>query len=169
MNKKHTVLAIFLFITVLPAAGHAAMYRYTDKNGNVNFTDCYECIPKEYQNQIKQIQESPSQSPQQSIGETKEGVPAPEQEDKLKSKKEAEDRQTAREKEIREQKRKVRQEKQDRIEELRKQIEAKRQEISSLRTTWMVYDRIRFTQLNQEIAGLQSQIESIQSELDSDQ
>ena len=52
-------------------------------------------------------------------------------------------------------------EKEKQIEDLQEQITAKRQEQRSLRTRWMVYDRIRLNQLNQDIAGLEKQIEDI--------
>ena len=147
------------------------MYKYTDKKGSVNFTDCYECIPKEYRDQIKKLPETPSQNLPESKGVEKEGGPAPGQEGKIKESPKPDSAespaQADREKEARGQMRKERQAKQERIEELRKEIEAKRQELGSLRTTWMVYDRIRFNQINQEITALQNEIQSIQNELDS--
>ena len=79
-------------------------------------------------------------------------------------KKEAEEK-ALQEKAAREEKLKEEKEIQDRIADLQQQIRAKQEEQGKLRTTWMVYDRIRLNQLNAEIAGLVQQINSLQQQL----
>jgi len=146
----------------------AAFYRYTDKNGVVHFTDRLESIPPEYRNRIKEYKEikQPEAPPPQEKGATKEPGAA-ERERQLREaeqkKKEAEAK-AGQEKAAQEAKQKAQAEKQKQIAALQEQLAAKRKEAESLRTNWMVYDRIRVTQLNQEIASLEKQIEAIQKE-----
>jgi chromosome segregation ATPase len=179
MDKMKNVLNLFgacllllCFNLFWPTSVKADFYKYVDKNGTVHFTDRYESIPKEYRNQIKTIQERPSpQAPAQPSveKEKKEDEGAAKEKTGLskaaeEKKREAEAR-AAQEREEREKKLKARQDKEKQIDDLRKQIEAKEQEIKSLRTTWMVYDRANLYRLNQEIAALKKEVQSIQDEL----
>ena len=66
---------------------------------------------------------------------------------------------------LQEEKLRIRQEKEKQIEELQEQITARQKEQRSLRTNWMVYDKIKLNQLNQEIEGLEKQIAALQKEL----
>ena len=54
---------------------------------------------------------------------------------------------------------------QKRIANLQDQIRAKQAEQRNLRTTWMVYDRAKLNQLNEDIANLEKEIESLRSEM----
>jgi chromosome segregation ATPase len=162
--KILTILLVFFFIGTLSslrlADAQGTIYKYLDKNGNVHFTDNAESIPEQYRDQIKILKEPKSP-------ETK---PAPAEEGSRKitnaeERKKEEEARALREKEAREEKQKASKEIENRIVELQDQIRAKQQEQASLRTTWMVYDRIRLNQLNEEIASLQKQIESLQQEL----
>jgi len=171
------LLTSFFFLSLLcmPATDvDAQMYKYTDKRGTIHFTDRYESIPEEYRNQVKVIREEPRPtSPKKNLG-GKEigregGIPGRAPSEKMIEEKKAEDEakkaQEAQERAAREAKLKARLEKQKKIAELQDQIRAKVDEQKSLRTTWMVYDRTRLIQLNQEIAALEKEIESIQKEL----
>ena len=162
--KILTILLALLFIGTLAslrlADAQGTIYKYIDKNGNVYFTDNAESIPEQYRNQIKILNEPKSP-------ETKTS-PAEEQPRKItdaEEKKKEEEARALREKAAQEEKQKASKEIENRIAELQDQIRAKQQEQGSLRTTWMVYDRIRLNQLNDEIASLQRQIESLQQEL----
>jgi chromosome segregation ATPase len=160
-----SLLALFglLAFPWAPSA-EAAFYRYTDKNGVVHFTDRLESIPSEYRNQIKEYRDmkQPEAPPPQEKGAAKDPGAA-DQERQLREaeqkKKEAED------KSAQEAKQKAREEKQKQIAALQEQIAAKQKEAGSLRTNWMVYDRIKVNQLNEEIASLEKQIEALQKEL----
>jgi len=159
-------LFILLSLAVLAWAAlvEAAFYKYTDKNGVVHFTDRLESIPSEYRNQIKEYKEikQPEAPPAPEKGEGKAPVDA-ERERQLREaeqkKKEAE-AQAALEEKLR-----IRQEKEKQIAELQEQITAKQKEQRSLRTNWMVYDRIKLTQLNEEIADLEKKVEEIKKEI----
>ena len=162
--KILTILLALLFIAPLTslrlADAQSTIYKYIDKNGNVHFTDNAESIPEQYRNQIKILKEPKSP-------ETK---PAPAEEEPRKigdveERKKEEEGRALREKAAREEKQQASKEIENRITELQDQIRAKQQEQGSLRTTWMVYDRSRLNQLNEEIASLQKQIESLQQEL----
>jgi chromosome segregation ATPase len=164
--KILTILLALLFIGTLSslrlADAQSTIYKYIDKNGNVHFTDNAESIPEQYRNQIKILNEPKNP-------ETK---PAPAEEEPRKirdaeERKKEEEGRALREKAAREreEKQKASKDLEDRITELQDQIRAKQQEQGSLRTTWMVYDRTRLNQLNEEIASLQKQIESLQQEL----
>ncbi len=164
--KILTILLALLFIGTLAslrlADAQGTIYKYIDKNGNVHFTDNAESIPEQYRNQIKILNEPKSP-------ETKTS-PAEEEPRKIRDaeeKKKEEEARALREKAAREreEKQKASKEIENRIAELQDQIRAKQQEQGSLRTTWMVYDRTRLNQLNDEIASLQKQIESLQQEL----
>jgi len=158
---------ILLFLWPIYAEG--AMYKYIDKNGTVNFTDCYECIPKEYRNKVRRLREEPKpQTPAEPLVEegkrtAEESVPK----EQTRQSREAEER-AAREKAEQEKKLQARQEKEKRIEELTHQIAAKEEEISNLRTTWMVYDRTNYFRLTGEIEELKKEIQSIQDSLATD-
>jgi chemotaxis protein histidine kinase CheA len=152
-----------------PSWVEAAFYRYTDRNGVVHFTDRFESIPPEYRNQIKEYKEikQPETSPAPEKAEKKDPEAA-ERERQLREaeekKKEAEDK-AAQEKAAQEEKLRIRQEKEKRIADLQEQVTVRQKEQRSLRTNWMVYDRIRLAQLNQEIADLEKQITALQKEL----
>ena len=138
----------------------AAFYKYVDKNGNIHFTDRLESVPKEYRNQFKEYKEEENPKP---TFPKKEGVTR-EQGRQLK---ESDEKRSAEAKELqeksaREEKLKERQEIQNRIADVQGQIRAKQEEQRSLRTAWMVHDKIRLNQLNQEIAGLEQEIQSLQ-------
>jgi hypothetical protein len=72
------------------------------------------------------------------------------------------------EKAAQEEKLKAREAKEKRIAEMQAQIRAKQQEQRNLRTTWMVYDRAKLNQLNQDIANLEKEIESLRREMAED-
>jgi hypothetical protein len=150
-------------------AAEAAFYKYVDKKGNVHFTDRFESIPEEYRNQIKEYKEmkQPEAPPPQEKGESKDPSAA-ERERQLQEadqkRKEAEAK-AAQERAAQEEKFKIHQAKEKQIAELQEQITARQKEQRSLRTNWMVYDRIKLTQLNQEIAALEKQIEAIKKEM----
>jgi chromosome segregation ATPase len=175
MIFRSLIIALFLALfglLVFPWApsAEAAFYKYTDKNGVVHFTDRLESIPSEYRNQIKEYKEiikEPEAPPPQEKGATKDPGDT-ERERHLREteqkKKEAEAK-ASQEKAAKEAKQKARQEIQEQISDLNEQIAAKNKEAASLRTNWMVYDRIRVTQLNEEVASLQKQIEALQKEL----
>jgi hypothetical protein len=161
------------FVLLWPFCVEGATYKYIDKNGTVNFTDCYECIPKEYRNQIQRLREEPApQTPAESLVEegkrATEGSAPKEQASQSKEaqqeEREVEER-AAREKAEQERKLLARQEKEKRITELTQQIAAKEEEIKSLRTNWMVYDRTNLYRLSQEIEVLKKEVQSIQDTL----
>ena len=168
MNQVPRFLIIFSLLALFgmlafpwePSA-EAAFYRYTDKNGVVHFTDRLESIPSEYRNQIKEYKEmkQPEAPPPQEKGTSKDPGAA-NQERQLREaeqkKKEAEA------KAAQEAMQKAQAEKQKQISALQEQIAAKHKEAGSLRTNWMVYDRIKVNQLNEEIAALEKQIEALQ-------
>lgn len=165
--------AISLGITIIlswPFLCAAATYRYIDKNGTVNFTDRLESIPGEYRDQIRILPDrgsSPAQG--QPSGEVSGGRSPGTDESSRKieeeKQKQGEGSTVAQEKEERENKEKARQEKEKRVDELREKIASKQQEQRNLRTNWMVYDRMRINQLNQEIEGLTQEIQSLREEL----
>jgi len=161
------LLTLFLIGTWAPlrlAHAQALFYKYVDKDGNVYFTDRLESIPEEYRNQIKVYKGEEKTKPAFS----KEQEATEEQKRRLREaeeKKREEAEKALRAKEAREKKLKEQKEIQDRISDLQKQIWAKQEEKESLRTTWMVYDRIRLYQLNTGIAALVQEIQSLQQEL----
>ena len=159
--------ATFLFFWPIYAEG--AMYKYIDKNGTVNFTDCYECIPKEYRNKVQRLrEESKPKTPSEPLVE--EGKKKTEEsvlKEQMRQNREAEEM-AAREKAEQEKKLQARQEKEKRIEELTQQIAAKEEEINNLRTTWMVYDRTNYFRLTEEIEQAKKEIQSIQDSLAAD-
>ena len=166
---KFCILLLLLFFIVPPislrlAYAQASFYKYVDKDGNIHFTDSLDSIPEEYRTQIKIYREQktpkPALSEEEGAAEEK-SLQLKEAEEK---KKEAEEK-ALQEKAAREEKDKEQKEVQDRIADLQQQIRAKQEEQGSLRTTWMVYDRIRLNQLNAEIAGLVQEINSLQQEL----
>jgi len=159
-----SLLALFglLAFPWAPSA-EAAFYRYTDKNGVVHFTDRFESIPSEYRNQIKEYKEmkQPEAPPPQEKGASKDPGAA----DQERQLREAEQKKKEAEaKAAQEAKQKAQAEKQKQIAALQEQIAGKQKEAGSVRTNWMVYDRMKLTQLNQEIASLEKQIEALQKE-----
>ncbi len=156
------------FSPLLPLPSHwladaqTTIYKYKDKNGNFHFTDNAESIPEQYRDQIKVLREP-------KYPETK-LTPAEEEARKAAEsveKKKEEEAKALQEKAEQEEKLKERKEIEEHISELQLQIISKREEQRSLRTTWMVYDRIRFNQLNDEIASLEKEIEALRMELSS--
>ncbi len=171
-NTLSSYRALLLAVTLLflwPIYAEGATYKYIDKNGTVNFTDCYECIPKEYRNKVQRLQEQPQpQTPAKpSVEEDKRATKEPAPKEEARQSREAEER-AAREKAEQERKLQARQEKERRIEELTQQIAAKEEEINNLRTTWMVYDRANLYRLTGEIEELKKEIRSIQDSLATD-
>jgi chromosome segregation ATPase len=167
-----TLFGVTLFL-LFPICAEGATYKYVDKNGTVNFTDCYECIPKEYRNQIQRLREEPGpQTPGEPSGEegkrvTEESAPkeqASQSKEAEQEKREAEER-AASEKAEQERKLQAREEKEKRIAELTQQIATKEQEIQNLRTNWMVYDRTNLYRLSGEIENLKKEVQSIQNSL----
>jgi len=160
------LLALFgLLVSPWAPSAEAAFYKYTDKNGVVHFTDRLESIPSEYRNQIKEYKEiikEPEAPPPPEKGASKD----PGATDKERQLQEAEQKKKeADAKAAQEVRQKARAEKQKQITALQEQIAAKNKEAGSLRTNWMVYDKIKINQLNAEVASLQKQIEDLQKEL----
>ena len=166
--KVYTILLALFFIFSLaplrPAHAQSAFYKYVDKKGNIHFTDKLDSIPKEYRNQIKVYKEKekpkPAFSKEQGVTEEQNRRLREAEEKKREEEEKALQVKADQEKKLKEQK-----EIQDRIIDLQKQIWAKQEEKESLRTTWMVYDRIRLYQLNTGIAALVQEIQSLQQEL----
>jgi hypothetical protein len=167
MKRVSQALIMVALFSVMNLAGlsEAAFYKYVDKNGGVHFTDQIDSIPPEYRHQIKEYRDrQPAETPSPKENEASKEPGAAERERQLKEaeqKKEAEAK-AQQEKAAREEKEKVLKEKE--ISGLQEQITAKQQEQRSLRTNWMVYDKIRLNQLNEEIAGIEKQIEEIKKE-----
>ncbi len=156
------ILAVFFVLAGWNPASAQNFYKYVDKNGNVHFTDNLDAVPPQYRNQLEVYKEEKrpkAVSPQK----IEEAGKAPGKQ--LEEIRKQEEERAAKEKAEKEAKLKARKEIQDRITELQEQIRAKQEEQRNLRTTWMVYDRIRLNQLNQEIAALSEQVQSLQREL----
>jgi hypothetical protein len=166
VSQAFIMVALFSVLN-LAGSSEAAFYKYVDKNGGVHFTDQIDSIPPEYRHQIKEYRDrQPAETPSAKETEASKEPGAAERERQLKEaeqKKEAEAK-AQQEKAAREEKEKVFKEKEKEISELQEQITAKQQEQRSLRTNWMVYDKIRLNQLNEDIAGLEKQIEEIKKE-----
>ena len=170
MNQPFKVcillLGLFFLSSVIPlerAGVQAAFYKYVDKNGNIHFTDRLEAIPKQYQNQINVFKDEEKPKP---AFPKKERI-TEEQDRKIR---EAEEKKKAeakalQEKSAQEEKVKEGQEIQNQIVGLQDQIRGKQEEQKTLRTTWMVNDRNRLNQLNQEIAALEQEIRSLEQKL----
>lgn len=184
-NKVLFLFSAFLFflISLWLTSADAGVFKYTDKDGTLHFTDSFESIPQEYRNQLELIKEPSPQTPAQTAeGEEgkekgaalrKEEVQKDAREIEALKRKEAElkaaQEKEAQEKEALERKLKAREEKEAQIEELRRQMEAKQQEQRTLHSNPMlVRDRNQFTQLNQEISEIYRQIQGLQSEMDSE-
>ena len=158
------------------ALGQGTFYKYVDKNGTVHFTDRLESIPQEYRNQVQirkqEVEKSSLPQPKTETGrELKTPASGEKGEVRASTAGKGSDapkvavEKAQREKQEKERIQKARQEKTKEIEKLRKEIEAKDKEASSLRTNWMVYDRIRLNQLNEEKQKLQKEVETLQEEL----
>ncbi len=147
-------------------SGQTVFYKYVNKNRNVHFTDRLESIPEQYRDQIKEYKEQ-GKPETVSPPAQKSGEPADKIKEAEEKKKEAEAR-ALEEKRAGEEKLKAREEKEKRIAELQDQIRAKQEEQRNLRTTWMVYDRIKLNQLNEEIANLAKEVESLQKDVAED-
>lgn len=140
-----------------------AFYKYVDKTGYIHFTDRLDSVPKEYRNQIKEYKEEEKPKPTfpKKAGVTGErGRQLKESEGKIEPEVKELQEKSAREEELKEG-----QEIQNRIANLQGQIRAKQEEQRSLRTAWMVHDKVRLNQLSQEITGLEQEIESLQQKL----
>ncbi len=168
--------AIFLSSMFGMALAQGVFYKYVDKNGTVHFTDRLESIPPEYRNQVKvrkqQVEKSslPQTKPEagralKKPGSGEKGGVRPSTAGKGSDAAKAAIEKAQRAKQEKERIQKARQEKTKEIEKLRKQIEAKDKEASSLRTNWMVYDKIRLNQLNEEKQRLQKEVQTLQEEL----
>ncbi len=165
MKNISRILILMAFFSVMSLAGsaEAAFYKYVDKNGGVHFTDQIDAIPPEYRNQIKEYRDrQPAVKP--SSKEEAESAEQAKQKRDAEQKKEAEAK-AQQERVDREEKERIYKEKEKEIADLQEQITAKQQEQRGLRTNWMVYDRSRLNQLNEDIAGLEKQIEDIKKEL----
>jgi hypothetical protein len=163
------IIIVALFSFLIPAgSAEAAFYKYTDKNGGVHFTDQIDSIPPEYRNQIKEYRDrQPAATPSPKGDEAGKEPGAAERERQLREaeqKKETEAK-AQQEKAAREEQEKAYKEKEKQISDLQEQITAKQQEQRGLRTNWMVYDKIRLNQLNEDIAGMEKQIEDIKKEM----
>ena len=167
MNRFYKIPILFLALLLIAALApmqlanaQGTVYKYIDKNGNIHFTDNAESIPEQYRGQIKVLKEPkpPETKPDPAEEEARKNREAVE-------KKKEEQAKAEQEKAEQEEKIKARKEIEERISELQMQMIAKREEQRSLRTTWMVYDRIRFNQLNDEIAGLEKEIEALRLEI----
>jgi hypothetical protein len=169
-----TVLGVIplgvLIVLSWPFLSAAATYRYMDKNGTVIFTDRLESVPQEYRNQIRTLPDrggSPGKG--QPSGEIPAGGSGAAEEPSRKIEEERQRQEetaaVTRERDNQDRKEKDRQEKEKRIQELREQIASKQQEQKNLRTNWMVYDRIRLNELNQEIEGLTKEMQSLREEM----
>jgi flagellar biosynthesis GTPase FlhF len=174
--------SLFFLVSLCLTSADSGVFKYTDKNGTIHFTDSYESIPEQYRNQVELMKEPAPQTPSQpgeggegtekGAGVRKEEVQKEGREVEASKKKEAElkaaQEKERQEKEALEQKLKAREEKEKQIEELRRQIEARQQEQRNLyNNPMMVRDRNQFTQLNQEINDIYKEIQGLQSELDS--
>ena len=165
MKRTSQILIAVAFFSILNLAGssEAAFYKYVDKNGGVHFTDQIDSIPPEYRHQIKEYRDrQPAETPPSK--EEAEAAAREKQRREAEEKKEAEAK-AQQEKAGREEKERIYKEKEKEISGLQEQITAKQQEQRSLRTNWMVYDKIRLNQLNEDIAGLEKQIEEIRKEM----
>ena len=165
MKRTSQILIMVAFFSILNLAGfsEAAFYKYVDKNGGIHFTDQIDSIPPEYRHQIKEYRDrQPAATP--SSKEEAEAAEREKQRREAEQKKEAEAK-AQQEKAAREEREREFKEKEKQIADLQEQITAKQQEQRGLRTNWMVYDRIRLNQLNEDIAGLEKQIEDIRKEL----
>ncbi len=172
--KRVTFFALFLTIFLLSSvkSAQSAFYKYTDKNGAAHFTDRYEVIPPEYQNQIKILREEKEIEALPALKSNEgnnQGPPGEEQIIKKIAPEPAQDQimtapKDEMQEKISEENYRILQDKLQRIEELKKQIEEKQLQKKSLRTTWMVNDRNTINRLNREIEALQKEIQSIQDE-----
>lgn len=165
MNRCLKALAVLFACGLLaclfpcgPASGQSSFYKYVDKNGKVVFTDRLEAVPEQYRDQMKEYKDQPKPL----AAPVSAGEKAP---DPAAKAREAEQSAGEQEKAEREKAEKLRDEKAKQITELQNQIRTKQQEQRNLRTTWMVYDKIKLNQLNEEIASLEKQIRSLQKEL----
>ncbi len=157
-----SLFSLSLLIFLGRADVQAAVYKYVDKNGNVHFTDRPESIPEEYRNQINVLKEEEKSKP---AFRKKEGVAGEGERQSRGAEERKEEAKTLQEKSAREEKWKEDQEIQNRISDLQDQIRIKQEEQRTLRTTWMVNDRIKLNQLNQEIAAMEQEIRSLQKKL----
>ncbi len=159
-------LPILCFLLAAISARAGVYYRYTDKNGTVHFTDRYEGIPAEYRNQVQTIRARslavPASPPIVEPSQRRGGDEQPRQPSPGSPEREAEEKAI---REAEERKLQARLEKEKQIEALKKEINSRIDEQKKLRTNWMVYDRAIIYRLNQEIEGLQKQIQAIQEEI----
>jgi hypothetical protein len=167
--KTGALAAIFLWCMFNLALAQGTFYKYVDKNGTVHFTDRLESIPPEYRNQVKirkQEVEKPSPpSAKPGPGDKTGGSASTAEKEKGSEAAQAAQEKVQGEREEKERIQRARQEKNKEIEKLRKEIEAKDKEASSLRTNWMVYDKIRLNQLNEEKEKLLKEVQALQEEL----
>jgi hypothetical protein len=161
--KPFVFFLIFLAASTLAlarwAGGQTTFYRYVDRNGTVHFTDNLESIPQGYRDQVEVMKEPtyprPGRSPAGEAGRI----------GQARETNRAEESEALRRKEAEQEEMEARETKEKRIAELQAQIQALQEEQRSLRTTWMVYDRIKLNRLNEEIAAREKEIESLRKEL----
>ena len=172
------IAGIFLSCMVAMVLAQGTFYKYVDRNGTVHFTDRLESIPPEYRNQVQiRKQEVEKSSLPQAKPEKGQELKKPGSEEKAGTtastmgKGKGSDAAKAavekaqREKEEGERIQKARQAKIKEIDELLKKIDEKDKEASSLRTNWMVYDKIRLNQLNEEKEKLLKEVQTLREEL----
>ncbi len=161
------LLLSLLVVFPAPHLAQGAMYKYVDKNGTVIFTDCYECIPQPYRNQVQKIREV--EPPPASREAGKEAAPEEGRKAVNPEPRKAEGERAAEGSHGTEGQGKKKsaalREKEERLEALRTRLQAVMQEKAGLRTNWMVFDRIRTNQLNQEIESIQKEMEALQAEI----
>jgi hypothetical protein len=161
--KPFVFFMIFLAASTLASArwagGQTTFYKYVDRNGTVHFTDNLESIPQGYRNQIEVMKERTPPETGPSPGERAGKV------GQARETKRAEESEALRRKEAKREEIEARETKEKRIAELQAQIQALQEERGSLRTIWMVYDRIKLNRLNEEIAAREEEIESLRKEL----
>ena len=170
MKRISQILIMVGLFSVLNLVGssEAAFYKYVDKNGGVHFTDQIDSIPPEYRHQIKEYRDrQPTETSSPKGNEPSKEPDAAERERQVKEaeQKKAAEAKAQQEKAARQEKEKAFKEKEKQISNLQEQITAKQQEQRGLRTNWMVYDKIRLNQLNEEIAGIEKQIGDIQKDM----
>ncbi len=167
---------VFLLSSALmllaPDPSPGAIYKYKDKNGTVIFTDCYECIPQAYRHQVEKMREvePPAAAPEAG----KETAPRDDRKAVKTEPRPAPDDEGAAEKSGRGERGEKKKpgairEKEERLETLRTRLQAALQERASLRTNWMVFDRIRTNQLNQEIESIRKEMDALQAGIQEEQ
>ncbi len=76
MNRKMILgLWVLAMALLLPAAGFGALYKYTDQDGQVHYTDRPDRVPAEYRDQVQKVQKEinveqsePQEKPEKKFG-----------------------------------------------------------------------------------------------------